>query len=165
MASIVWIVGVINAMNFIDGMDSLATVVALTILTYLHIVLGELAPKSLALLFPESVSMWTAGPLIVFAKIFTPFIHFLNGSANLILKAVGLRAPREAEVIDFASLLEKSLATRRKGNGGALRVTIHTLSSSGIVSVKRANCVSTGSLTAPGRSGAPPPGEDAASSA
>src|SRR5690606_31992381 len=45
-----------------------ATVIAFTFITILHIVLGELAPKSLALLFPESVSMWTAGPLIVFSR-------------------------------------------------------------------------------------------------
>ncbi|MBW3628101.1 MAG: hemolysin family protein [Gemmatimonadetes bacterium] len=76
---------------------TIAVAIAFGIITFLHIVLGELAPKSLALLFPESVSMWLAGPLIVFAKIFTPFIHFLNGSANLILRTVGLRAPREAE--------------------------------------------------------------------
>jgi CBS domain containing-hemolysin-like protein len=76
---------------------TVAVAISFAIITFLHIVLGELAPKSLALLFPEAVSMWLAGPLIVFAKIFTPFIHFLNGSANLILRALGLRAPREAE--------------------------------------------------------------------
>ena len=87
-----------------------AVAISFAIITFLHIVLGELAPKSLALLFPESVSMWTAGPLIVFAKIFTPFIHFLNGSANLILKAVGLRAPREAERVHRPEEIEMLLA-------------------------------------------------------
>jgi CBS domain containing-hemolysin-like protein len=43
------------------------------------------------------VSMWLAGPLIVFSRIFSPFIRFLNGAANLLLRSVGLRAPHETE--------------------------------------------------------------------
>jgi CBS domain containing-hemolysin-like protein len=95
--------------NLIAG-HTVAIAISFAAITFLHIVLGELAPKSLALLFPESVSMWTAGPLIVFAKIFTPFIHFLNGSANLILRAVGLRAPREAERVHRPEEIEMLLA-------------------------------------------------------
>src|SRR5690606_18735477 len=45
---------------------TVAIVTAFLLITVLHIVLGELAPKSLALLFPERVSIYTAGPLIVF---------------------------------------------------------------------------------------------------
>jgi CBS domain containing-hemolysin-like protein len=75
-------------------------------ITFLHIVLGELAPKSLALLFPERVSLWTAGPLIVFSKILSPFIHLLNASANLILRGVGLKAPQEAERVHRPEELE-----------------------------------------------------------
>ncbi|MBI4408452.1 MAG: HlyC/CorC family transporter, partial [Gemmatimonadetes bacterium] len=54
-------------------------------------------PKSLALLFPEGTSLWTAGPLIVFSRILQPFIAFLNGAANLILRALGLRPATELE--------------------------------------------------------------------
>ena len=71
--------------------------IAFTLISFLHIVLGELAPKSVALLFPEQTSLWTAGPLIVFSKIFAPFIRVLNGTANLLLRTVGLRAPTEME--------------------------------------------------------------------
>src|SRR5690606_5862014 len=67
------------------------------LITVMHIVLGELAPKSLALLFPERVSMVTAGPLIVFSRTLTPFIVFLNGAANMLLRMFGLRAPQEME--------------------------------------------------------------------
>jgi CBS domain containing-hemolysin-like protein len=87
-----------------------AIAIAFTVITFLHIVLGELAPKSLALLYPEAVSLWTAGPLVVFAKVFTPFIVFLNGSANLLLKMVGLRAPREAERVHRPEEIEMLLA-------------------------------------------------------
>ncbi len=71
--------------------------IAFAFITFLHIVLGELAPKSIALLFPERTSMMLAAPLIVFSKIFRPFIRILNGTANLLLKAVGLSAPTENE--------------------------------------------------------------------
>lgn len=89
---------------------TVAIIIAFALITFLHIVLGELAPKSLALLYPERVSLWTAGPLIVFSKIFTPFIVFLNGSANLLLRAVGLRTPREAERVHRPAEIEMLLA-------------------------------------------------------
>ncbi len=76
---------------------TVAGIVAFALITFLHIVLGELAPKSIALLYPESTSLWTSGPLIAFSKVFSPFIAFLNGSANLFLRLLGLRAPTEVE--------------------------------------------------------------------
>jgi CBS domain containing-hemolysin-like protein len=83
-----------------------AVTIAFAFITFLHIVLGELAPKSLALLFPEAVSMWTAGPLIVFSRLLTPFIRFLNGTANLLLRMFGLSAPHEAERVHRPEELE-----------------------------------------------------------
>lgn len=76
---------------------AVAGAVAFAVITFLHIVLGELAPKSVALIFPEGMSMWTAGPLIAFSKLFSPFIALLNGSANLLLRAFGLRPASEIE--------------------------------------------------------------------
>lgn len=87
-----------------------AGAIAFAVITFLHIVLGELAPKSLALLFPESVSLWTAGPLILFARIFSPFIAALNGTANLLLRSVGLRAPTEMERVHRPEEIEMLLA-------------------------------------------------------
>lgn len=85
---------------------AVAGTLAFACITFLHIVLGELAPKSLALLFPERVSLWTAGPLIVFSKVFSPFIHLLNASANLILRGIGLKSPHEAERVHRPEELE-----------------------------------------------------------
>ncbi|MCI0435374.1 MAG: hemolysin family protein [Gemmatimonadetes bacterium] len=79
------------------GTHIVAGTIAFAFITFLHIVLGELAPKSLALLYPEATSLWTAAPLIVFSKLLTPFIVLLNGTANLLLRSVGLRAPTEKE--------------------------------------------------------------------
>jgi CBS domain containing-hemolysin-like protein len=72
-------------------------ITAFLIITFLHIVLGELAPKSMALLHPEKVSMWVARPLIVFSTVMSPFIWVLNGAANLLLRLFGVRPVSEAE--------------------------------------------------------------------
>ncbi len=58
---------------------------AFAIITALHIVLGELVPKSLALLYPEDVSRWVAGPLIGFGWLMAGPISLLNGTANWLL--------------------------------------------------------------------------------
>jgi CBS domain containing-hemolysin-like protein len=76
---------------------AVAGTIAFLIITFLHIVLGELAPKALALLHPEQTSRWVAGPLILFTIATNPFIWALNGSANLLLRVFGVHPPTEAE--------------------------------------------------------------------
>jgi CBS domain containing-hemolysin-like protein len=76
---------------------TVAGVIAFMLITFLHIVLGELAPKALALLYPEATSRWVAAPLILFTEATNPFIWLLNGSANGLLRLFGIRAPGEAE--------------------------------------------------------------------
>ena len=60
--------------------------VAFSTITFLHIVLGELAPKSLAIRKSVGVTLVIAAPLGWFYTLFKPFIWFLNGAANLLLK-------------------------------------------------------------------------------
>ena len=62
------------------------TVCALAVVTYGHVVFGELAPRSAALNHPEEVSRWLVPPLMVFAWLMTPFIIVLNASANGVLR-------------------------------------------------------------------------------
>jgi CBS domain containing-hemolysin-like protein len=63
---------------------------AFVIITVLHIVFGELAPKSLAIQRSESTTLFIAYPLQFFFVIFRPFIWVLNGIANFILKGIGI---------------------------------------------------------------------------
>jgi len=65
---------------------------AFLVITFLHIVLGELAPKSIALVAPERVSMYLARPLMLFSRIMSPFITVLNNVANALLRLVGVDA-------------------------------------------------------------------------
>lgn len=71
--------------------------VAFGVITFLHIVLGELAPKSLAIQKSEVTSMWLAMPLMLFYKMFLPAIWFLNGAANRLLRMGGLTSASELE--------------------------------------------------------------------
>ena len=59
---------------------------AFFIISYLHIVVGELAPKSWAIRKPELLSLWTAVPLYLFYWAMYPAIYLLNASANAILR-------------------------------------------------------------------------------
>ena len=77
---------------------SIALPVAFVIITILHIVLGELAPKSLAIQRSEQTTLAVAYPLHAFYWICRPFIWILNGIANFVIKAVGLHAISEQEV-------------------------------------------------------------------
>jgi CBS domain containing-hemolysin-like protein len=64
--------------------------VAFGLLTFLHIVFGELAPKSLAIRRSDATALNTAGPLIAFYYVFFPVIWLLNGAANAILRRMGI---------------------------------------------------------------------------
>lgn len=78
------------------------------LLTFLHIVIGELAPKSLAIRYPESTTFFVAIPLRLFYRVFRPLIWSLNGTANFLLRTFGippasttelLHSPEELEII------------------------------------------------------------------
>ncbi len=60
------------------------------LLAYLQIVLGELCPKSVALMYPEKLSRFFGPPSVVIARIFRPFVAILNLSTRLLLKLVGV---------------------------------------------------------------------------
>jgi CBS domain containing-hemolysin-like protein len=75
---------------------TVGTVGAMAVVTYGHVVFGELAPRSAALNHPEEVSRWLVPPLMVFAWITAPFTWLLNKSADLVLRAFG-QTPVSAE--------------------------------------------------------------------
>ena len=70
--------------------------VGFAVITFLHVVFGELAPKTVALIMPERLSGWVAMPLMFFAKLMTPFIVLLNGTANAFLRLFGIKPMSES---------------------------------------------------------------------
>jgi putative hemolysin len=75
----------------VAGSHVLAVAIAFVIITALHIVLGELAPKSLALQHSEGTALWVIRPIGLFLFFFRPAIIALNGLGNLVLRLFGLR--------------------------------------------------------------------------
>jgi CBS domain containing-hemolysin-like protein len=84
---------------------------AFIVITILHIVLGELAPKSLAIRKPEPTSLWVAMPLWLFFKITYPAIWILNHTANAILRIFGIEPVSEAEMGHDEEELRRLLAS------------------------------------------------------
>lgn len=70
---------------------TLSIIVSFAFATFLHVVIGELAPKTLAIQKAEQVTLFVARPLMWFYRLLYPFIWFLNGSARLLTRAVGLK--------------------------------------------------------------------------
>lgn len=76
----------------------LSVSIAFAIITFLHVVVGELAPKTFAIHKAERLSLLFARPLIFFYKVMFPFIWILNGSARFITKMFGLNPVTEQEI-------------------------------------------------------------------
>lgn len=75
-----------------DTMASAASyAIAFLLVTYLHVVLGEMAPKTLAIQYAEKMSMLLAPPLYWFGQIMKPFIWALNGAAAVLLRTFGVQ--------------------------------------------------------------------------
>ena len=87
------------------GTAGLGTFCALAVVTYGHVVFGELAPRSAALNHPEEVSRWLVPPLMLFAWLTSPITYFLNASAELVLKMFGQNAVNPEENVHSAEEL------------------------------------------------------------
>lgn len=68
---------------------ALSVAIAFSLITFFHIVIGELTPKSIALQKTESTALLIIHPLVIFTKVFKPFIWLLNEAGNLVLKLIG----------------------------------------------------------------------------
>jgi len=98
--------------------------VAFAIITILHIVFGELAPKSLAIRFPTKTTFAVAWPLKVFYIVFKPLIWLMNGLANLILRTVGIKPLHGSEI---HSEEELKMIISESHEGGAIEETERAL--------------------------------------
>ena len=96
-----------------------ALVLAFTLISYLHIVLGELAPKSLAIRRPERMSLWTAVPLYAFYWLMYPAIWLLSASANAMLRAFRLEADSPGDEHPYSrEELKMIIHAKRAGRAG-----------------------------------------------
>jgi CBS domain containing-hemolysin-like protein len=80
-------------------LHTLATAISLTVITILHTVLGEQAPKAFALRMSEPVALWSAVPMRIFYVLMFPLIWVLNGLSSLVLRVLRLPPASEAEML------------------------------------------------------------------
>lgn len=70
---------------------TIGSVVAIGAITFMHVVFGELLPKTIALQVPDRVALWVSGPLNWFAWLSGPFLRLMNGTAVWLARSMGLR--------------------------------------------------------------------------
>jgi CBS domain containing-hemolysin-like protein len=75
------------------GRHSLAVALALFFITFLHVVFGELLPKTLALQTTERIALWSARPLILFATLTRPLTALMSACGNALLRLLGYDVP------------------------------------------------------------------------
>ncbi|MGG1677270.1 hemolysin family protein [Neobacillus sp. NRS-1170] len=86
-------------LNIPEGATEILSIaIAFASITFLHVVVGELAPKTLAIQKAEFITLTVARPLIIFYKIMYPFIWVLNGSARIVSSIFGLKPVSENEI-------------------------------------------------------------------
>ncbi|WP_337926694.1 hemolysin family protein [Paenibacillus caui] len=87
-----------HALHVPDALSSaISLVLAFAIMTYFHVVVGELAPKTIAIRKTETIMLMTAGAIIWFNRLMYPFIWLLNGSANQLVRLFGIKPASEHE--------------------------------------------------------------------
>ncbi|WHY00534.1 hemolysin family protein [Neobacillus sp. DY30] len=88
-----------SAINLNQSLSHLISfIIAFASVTFLHVVVGELAPKTVAIHKAEEVALMFAAPIIGFTKVMRPFIWALNGSARLLVGIFGLKPESEQEL-------------------------------------------------------------------
>lgn len=107
-----------------NNLEHLSLILAFSLITILHIVLGEQVPKTAAIRNPLSATLLISGPLRVIYIIFIPFVWTLNGLSNLTLRIFRLHSPRHNEI---HSEEELRMILTESEEGGAIKSSEHEL--------------------------------------
>jgi CBS domain containing-hemolysin-like protein len=86
---------------------AIAVALAYLLLTYLHVVLGEQAPKAVALQRAEDVALLVSGPLLTFGRVFRPFIRFIGASSNRAVRLLRLPAQPTEQLVHSVDELQQ----------------------------------------------------------
>ncbi len=104
-----------------DALASAASyAIAFLLVTYLHVVVGEMAPKTLAIQFAEKMSLLLAPPLYWFGQIMKPFIWALNGAARVLLRLFGVQPAGHEQAYSEEEL---KIVMAQSYEGGAINET------------------------------------------
>ena len=112
-----WLAGIEVEFAFFAS-HLIATVLALSLITVMHVVLGEMVAKSLALRYPEKILRYFSGPVLIFAYLCTPVIKLLTFCSALVLRIFGIDSPPDSERAH--SLAELSMLVSQSSEKGKL---------------------------------------------
>lgn len=93
---------------------TVALALSFALITFLHVVLGELVPKTVAITQAERTALWVSWPLRIVRFLFYPAIWIMNGAANLAIRAVGLPPASEESLAHSEAELRMILAVSEK---------------------------------------------------
>ncbi|HEY3221618.1 MAG TPA: hemolysin family protein [Gemmatimonadales bacterium] len=118
-----WFSSLPQSLNFLTR-GGIASVTAVAVISFLHVVFGEQAPKAWAITYPESTSRWVAAPLIFFSWITRPFTELLNWSSSVLVRMLGIKSTNPAHdrvhsPEEIRMLVEQSRKTGGLGAGDA----------------------------------------------
>lgn len=102
------------------GRAGVASTIAISLISFLHVVFGEQAPKAVAITHPETVSRWVATPLLIFSWITRPFTGLLNSSANWLIRLMGIKGA-SPELERIHSPEEIRMLVEQSEEGGSLQ--------------------------------------------
>ena len=117
-----WVLAVVGRTGWIErtGAHVFASVVAVAILTYFHIVIGEMVPKSLALQSAERMALWITPPMLWIETLLLPLVVALNAMGNAVLRVFGVT--RQAQGADrYYTSEELQLVVEEAEEQGTIR--------------------------------------------
>ena len=100
--------------DYKTAMHITSIVLGTSIITLLHVVLGELSPKSIAIQKPEATTLFCAHPLYFFYRVMYPFIASLNNIANFLLRQIGIHPASESDMAHTEEELRLLVASSRR---------------------------------------------------
>ncbi len=108
---------IVGYMQFVPGwfVQTLSFIVSFTVITFLHIVLGELVPRSLALQRVETIALFSAWPLYAFYKLGYPVIVLFNRTARMMLAALGIEPASETDIAHSEDELRIIVSASERG--------------------------------------------------
>lgn len=94
---------------------SVSVAIAFTLITFMHVVIGELMPKSIALQYPEKTALFITRPLVFVAKLLSPFIFLLNGFGNFMLKLINIEPAQQHHNVHSEEEIDMIIEESYKG--------------------------------------------------
>jgi CBS domain containing-hemolysin-like protein len=109
--------GPLHALGLSDGaVHAVAVVIALAVVVYLHVVLGEMVPKNLAVSGPDRAALWFGPPLVWIARVVRPVVVSLNWLANHVVRLFGVE-PKDEVASVFTAEEVQSIVERSQAEG------------------------------------------------